>query len=477
MRSKSSPTRDLNLEIEVPMKNQARRKEPAMRKSRAPAESAAASHSSHEPPTGPQDDGSGRKPRQDDPEWRDRQRWLRLKDQNRFWIPWLLIRYKAPPPGSAIAQDVGLRPIPAGDPFWISPDIRVESSDPSGNAVAGEENFIHARIFNLGMKSAAPTQVDFYWADPSLGLGPGNMNHIGTEWVEVEEHTAEHVRCKTPWVPLFLNNGHECLMVNCSNPMMLAPGVVHSFPPPSDPITLPFQPRLDRHVGQRNITVLKAKAGQMQAFSLAVNNLFPMRARARITARIEHVRVTDHATRRVTRFEIINHIAAFGSPATNGAAEMRARFHEGAQEHRQAAVLARFMSTRAVDAPPPMVEAVAGRAGPVRGAACMSSAWAEHSCRMQPNSAFADMGNLLVAQAKLAGTGPAIDPGRAFALQEITLDATEQRHLVLQLRTPGGAQPGEFVVYHLAQQLEGLLVGGYTIVVEVVAGRVDPCPG
>src|SRR2546421_11043000 len=82
--------------------------------------------------------------------------------------PFLLIRYST--------TDLGARPIPPGVPFWSSPDIWVESSDPAGNPVAGEPNFLHARIFNLGAFQAAPVQVDFYWANPALGLGPANMN-------------------------------------------------------------------------------------------------------------------------------------------------------------------------------------------------------------------------------------------------------------------------------------------------------------
>ena len=65
------------------------------------------------------------------------------------WTPWLLIRFAT--------NDAGARSIANGTVFWLSPDIAVDSSDPWGNAVAGEENFVEARIFNLGKAPAIPT--------------------------------------------------------------------------------------------------------------------------------------------------------------------------------------------------------------------------------------------------------------------------------------------------------------------------------
>src|SRR5689334_17868181 len=74
---------------------------------------------------------------------RDPCAWKRLLQcMGRHWTPWLCIRYNL--------TDMGLRPIPANVPFWVSPDIWVESPDAFGNPVAGQENFVHARIFNHG---------------------------------------------------------------------------------------------------------------------------------------------------------------------------------------------------------------------------------------------------------------------------------------------------------------------------------------
>src|SRR5262245_14757119 len=74
---------------------------------------------------------------------RNRETWRRYaQDERHSWTPWLLTRYQL--------NDVGARPIPNGVPYYYSPDIWIESSDPLGNPVAGEPNFVHVNIFNLG---------------------------------------------------------------------------------------------------------------------------------------------------------------------------------------------------------------------------------------------------------------------------------------------------------------------------------------
>lgn len=378
-----------------------------------------------------------------------RELWRQAKDPerpNRHWTPWLLIRYSL--------TDLGLRPIPAGDAHWRSPDIWVESSDPLGRAVAGEENFVHARIFNLGMANAAPVKVDFYWANPALGLGPANMNLIGTEWVEVKSQRAVDVRCNTPWVPVFLNNGHECLKVNCSNHIL-------------DPIIHPFQPRLDRHAGQRNITVLEAEAGETVEFTLEVNNLFPVLAQATITARIEHVFVTNVAMEKLDHRGIINHVVAYGAVETNTPAEMMRRFREGTAEHRMATQVAKLASSRQKTAAR-FVSGVAESSRGLRSAACISSKLTDHSCILSPFEPGQYLGNLLLARDKLVSLNESLDVGGDVPLEDVSLKPFEQRRLALEFGIPADAKTGGYVVFHLTQRAEGLPVGGYAVVVKVV---------
>lgn len=161
--------------------------------------------------------------------------WMKENGDRAPYSPWLVI--------PANLGDYGVRPLPSGTPYWASPFIWVDSPSPSGDPVAGAENYLVAQVFNLGAATAAPTKVDFYWADPSVGLGPGDFTLVGTEWVEVPSMNSKIVTCSTPWIPSYLNNGHECAMVNCDNHVL-------------DPILDPFHPWNDRHVGQRNLHVL-----------------------------------------------------------------------------------------------------------------------------------------------------------------------------------------------------------------------------
>ena len=169
-------------------------------------------------------------------------KWEKEQISRSYYSPWLVV--------PCHATDDGAAPRPAT--YWASPFIWIESPDSSGMTLAGAENHVAAVVFNLGAATAAPTRVDFFWADPSVGLGAADFHWIGTESVEVQPMSSKVVRCATPWIPTFLNGGHECVLVNCDNHVL-------------DPILAPFQPWADRHVGQCNFAVLPAVT---QAFKL-----------------------------------------------------------------------------------------------------------------------------------------------------------------------------------------------------------------
>jgi hypothetical protein len=334
---------------------------------------------------------------------------LAVIQRGRSWTPWLVVRYTS--------ADQGRRPIPASDPFWISPDIWVESSDPNGNAVAGEPNFVHARIFNLGKAPALPTRVDFYWGNPALGLGAGQMNLIGTEWVMVESHAAETVRCQTPWIPVVVNGGHECVIVNCSSPIL-------------DPIVQPFQPALDRHVGQRNLAVLQAGQNQVVHFGVNVNNFFPLPARIAVGARIEHAVAAGKASSMTERERLTRVIAAV------------ARAESSSRETPDSVNLSSTKTHIASQLSAPVAQtADAG--------------------------AKASLGRFLL-QAADATTAPGAGSHRDALLQETAMEPFEQRHLKLEIAVPPSIKAGEYLVVHLWQRFMDLSMGGYTIIIRVV---------
>lgn len=374
-------------------------------------------------------------------EERTRREWERLKkDRGRTYTPWLLIR--------SIPWDYGLRPLPNGTAFWLSPDISVESSDPFGRGVAGEENFLHARIFNLGKAVAVPTRVDFYWADPSVGLGAEHMNLIGTEWVEVPAHSARDVRCNTPWIPTFLNGGHECLKVNCNNALL-------------DPIKFPFEPWLDRHAGQRNITVLDCPPGGAIKFSLNINNIFNKAMRLQLHLKVEHLQVDRHAAERLTPRALLERVLAFGQPPRPTAKELLTRFGDRHPDGLSARAAA-HLSGEGQIAGDRTVRRVKDAE---RSSASVRHQWDHESRRFLPiaNRDAANRDKL----AGLAASASAQPESPMLLLETAEFEGLEQRRLKLELGVPANAAPGEFLVAHVQQRIGTAVIGGYTIVIAI----------
>lgn len=186
------------------------------------------------------------------------------------YLPFLLVR--------SAAGDAGARPF--NGVFWESPDIFVlpgveASAAPllpptfGGVAKAGEPNTLYAQIWNLGKAPAFRARVEFYWFNPSLGISRADANFIGATWVDLGNRFARSadwtearsaglpyvtlgshaiVRCPTTWIPEFVNNGHECLVVRVTEPMLDAVAPEQ------------FSAAADRHVAQRNIAVVTSSS-------------------------------------------------------------------------------------------------------------------------------------------------------------------------------------------------------------------------
>jgi hypothetical protein len=186
-----------------------------------------------------------------------------------LYLPFLFMR--------ANAGDLGARPVVG--PFWESPDILVAAGvDPSvappvpsalgETALAGAPNTVYAHVWNFGLSQAPNVVVEFWWCDPTLGIGPSGAHLIGQTMVAVGARGSARshavVKCPTAWVPTFVNGGHECL-------------VVRMWDETSDGLgTPPWDAALNRHVGQRNIHVVQAGQGlQPMAFGGAQPLLLP----------------------------------------------------------------------------------------------------------------------------------------------------------------------------------------------------------
>jgi hypothetical protein len=137
-----------------------------------------------------------------------------------------------------------------GNPWWLSPDIwTVPGDDPEGPAgvpIVGSPAYMWASVRNNGNTAVANATVRFYWANPSVGFDRNTANPIGSAFVSLDPGEAQDVLCLTPWIPAFVNGGHECV---------LAEAFHSSDPLPAGPA---FNVSTDRHVAQRNLDVVMA---------------------------------------------------------------------------------------------------------------------------------------------------------------------------------------------------------------------------
>jgi len=151
-----------------------------------------------------------------------------------------------------------------GNPWWMSPSLwavpGMDPEGPPGNPVVGQPCYLWARVQNNGSNTATNAIVRYYWANPAVGFDRSTANPIGSSFVTLEPGEGRDVLCLTPWYPEFFNNGHECILGE-------------AFLPGLDPIpnTTVFNVPADRHVAQRNLSVVTT-ARMMFIFSFSIHN-------------------------------------------------------------------------------------------------------------------------------------------------------------------------------------------------------------
>lgn len=152
-----------------------------------------------------------------------------------------------------------------GSPWYLSPNIwTVPGSDPegpSGMPIVGEPCYMWARVRNNGSTAVSNAQVRFYWANPSVGFDRNTANIIGSSNVSLAAGEQRDVLCLTPWMPTFVNDGHECVLAEAFH--------TTADPLPASPV---FNVPTDRHVAQRNLQVVMAAKSMMFMTSFSVCN-------------------------------------------------------------------------------------------------------------------------------------------------------------------------------------------------------------
>lgn len=152
-----------------------------------------------------------------------------------------------------------------GDPWWASPDIWVvPGDDPEGTPgtpIANIPAFIWARVRNNGSSPVQNATVRFYWADPSAGFDRNSANIVGTSFVTLDPEQTSDVLCLQPWIPVFINGGHECVLAE-------------AFHTSADPLpaTPQFNVPTDRHVAQRNLSIALASTTGFFRYSFSIFN-------------------------------------------------------------------------------------------------------------------------------------------------------------------------------------------------------------
>jgi len=304
--------------------------------------------------------------------------------------------------------------------FYLSPDISVsptDALDALGNVQAGTDVTVKARVFNGGGTDAYNVHVEFWWFNPTLAFTAASPNQqIGTKIVNVPRGNYVDVECPNRWTPLFVNGGHECLVVQFSSPSEGA-----------DDLKFPFAAALDRHVGQSNLTVTNNQPGQR--LQLVIGN--PFRSAELFTVRLSTLLVSgnmeEFRLRDVRELMILLGNAAPGRIAEFGSQPLQLSVAE-----------------------------VTDREFDIRLKRTKST---KRYCHEQSGE------NLAQYLDTRARSNPDFNTDRlGRVLFELTLQPDQARVLDFDL-PPANVGNGHFLVHHFTQVVAGCDIGGYTVVV------------
>lgn len=152
-----------------------------------------------------------------------------------------------------------------GDPWWLSPNVWAvpvsNPDEPSPGELSVKTNqqyYLKAQVRNTETFRINNAQVNLYWANPALAITRGNAHLVGNAFVSVDGGQVAEVLCLSPWVPVFVNEGHECLVAE----------VAVGTPSPADVLDGQNNPR----VAQRNLSVILIQ-GTSFHFAFEVCNL------------------------------------------------------------------------------------------------------------------------------------------------------------------------------------------------------------
>ncbi|PFS28822.1 hypothetical protein COK47_22890 [Bacillus cereus] len=161
-------------------------------------------------------------------------------------------------------DDIGQEPLPAGLPGYVSPDISIINPDGSKGteAIAGMQNYIEVIVTNNGGIIANDALVEVFYGEPATGFIPTMSQKIGSGYVTVQGYSTASI--EIPWIPLHSQTGHLCIIARVS--LMMPPDTFR------DPNV--FDVYGDRHVAQRNISVINLNGESNFSFDVNLVNPF-----------------------------------------------------------------------------------------------------------------------------------------------------------------------------------------------------------
>jgi hypothetical protein len=328
-----------------------------------------------------------------------------------------------------------VRLVPPSARFWENQSITTSAAPQEGVPTT-----VSVKILNQGSLAAIDVVVDFRWGNPTLGLSEAQLHRIGVrKGVLIRSQEEKTISCPVPWTPVLENGGHECLMVTCWA-LNDRTGPIHAW-----------QPQTERRCGQLNVGVAPLVAGAQQRVSLEMANLLPLRAVHTVLASVDRLSAQSRALAGASQAEMRARVLSAGSETT------RARSVTAVGTSRTQALAA----AREEFAVRPGALAIRSRLS--EGLGIIGSAGASRALATR----------LLEADRLQASTRLAAVSGMSI-LHETNLHPFELRRVELELEAPSDARPGEFIVYRLAQVAEGLLLGGYTFIVQVESHGYEP---
>lgn len=151
-----------------------------------------------------------------------------------------------------------------GNPWYLSPNVWAVPTntpdEPSPGELSpktGQPYYLKANVRNTETYRIDNATVILYWANPATTITRNTATRVGYAFVGIDGGQTAEALCLTPWIPSYINQGHECLVAE----------VVQGPPPTSGPL----DGQNDPSVAQHNLTVVMT-SGKSFHFPFGVCN-------------------------------------------------------------------------------------------------------------------------------------------------------------------------------------------------------------